>query len=122
MAKILIVDDSKVVRMQVCQILQDLGHEVLEAEDGEMGLDIAQQHSDFDLILSDYNMPGMDGLKMLEMITETTENRNSFYGLLTTESSPSLKAKGKAIGVGVWIVKPVDNKKLIKITETIFSR
>ena len=122
MSKILVVDDSEVVRMQVTRILTNAGYEILQAEDGEMGVEVAEQNADISLILSDYNMPGMDGLTMLETIRKTAKHQKTFCGVLTTESSQGLKEKGKEIGVGVWIVKPVDAKKLIKITETVFAR
>lgn len=122
MGKILIVDDSEVVRMQISRILSGAGYEVLAARDGPEGIKFAADHPDISIILSDYNMPDMSGLTMLEAIKKTSEHKNTFCGVLTTESSPSLKERGKAIGVSFWIVKPVEDKKLIKVTETIMAR
>ena len=122
MGKILIVDDSEVVRIEVSRILNEAGYDVVEAEDGPEGIDLAAKNPDIKIILTDYNMPDMNGLTMLEAIKKTTEHRDTFCGVLTTESSASLKEKGKAIGVGVWIVKPVDAKNLAKVTGMIMDR
>ncbi len=80
MSKILVVDDSEVVRMQVTRILTNAGYEILQAEDGEMGVEVAEQNADISLILSDYNMPGMDGLTMLETIRKQLNTRKHSVG------------------------------------------
>jgi len=122
MSKILIVDDSEVVRIQVAGILSGAGYEVIEAEDGPEGISLAEENPDIKMILSDYNMPDMNGLTMIETIKRSKAHKNTFCGVLTTESSAALKEKGKAIGIGVWIVKPVDAKNLIKVTGMIMER
>ena len=122
MAKILIVDDSEVVRIEVVNILSQAGYVVLEAEDGPEGILLAKDHPDIALILSDYNMPDMNGLTMIQTIRKTAAHKNTFCGVLTTESSSALKAKGKAIGVGVWMIKPVDAKNLLKVTGMILAK
>ena len=122
MGKILVVDDSEVVRIKISNILTEADHEVFEASDGPEGVRIASENPDIQIVLTDYNMPEMDGLTMVEKVKEINGMENAFYAVLTTESSPTLKEKGKAVGVRLWIVKPVDKKNLLKITDTIFKK
>ena len=122
MGKILVVDDSEVVRIKISNILTEADHEVFEASDGPEGVRIASENPDIQIVLTDYNMPEMDCLTMVEKVKEIGGMENAFYAVLTTESSSTLKEKGKAVGVKLWIVKPVDKNNLLKITDTIFKK
>lgn len=122
MGKVMVVDDSEVVRIKVSNILTEAGYEVLEAGDGPEGIRIANENPDIQVVISDYNMPEMNGLTMIEKIQENPEHKNTFFAVLTTESSQTLKVKGKALGVKLWIVKPVDKNSLIKVTAKIFEK
>jgi len=106
MAKtILIVDDSASLRQVVVIALKGAGYEVLEGSDGNDGLsklDGTKVH----LIISDVNMPGMDGLTMVTEIKKMSNYKFTPIIMLTTEAGADLKEKGKAAGVKAWVVKP----------------
>ncbi|MGK0291229.1 MAG: two-component system chemotaxis response regulator CheY [bacterium] len=106
MAQILVVDDSATVRNEVQSFLSDNGFSVDTAEDGQDGLNKVKADSDIKLIISDINMPNMDGLTMVEKIRNDLGNSSVHILMLTTESDPKLKQRGKAAGIKGWIVKP----------------
>ena len=122
MGKILIVDDSEVARMKVIGFLEELNHEIIEASDGMEGIRVADEHSDIQLIISDYNMPEMNGLAMIEKIKEKPAHKDTFFAVMTTETSANLKQKGKSIGVKLWIKKPVNKEAFLKVVKVIFER
>ena len=113
MAKILIVDDSSTVRDEVSSFLKKNGFDVISANDGKDGLNKLKADSAIKLILSDVNMPNMDGLTMVEKIRNELGNKTVNVIMLTTESSPSMKARGKSAGVMGWIVKPFKGESVI---------
>ena len=106
MAQILVVDDSATVRNEVSSFLTSNGLNVEVAVDGKDGLDKLQRDSQIKLVISDVNMPNMDGLTMAEKIRSDLNNQAVNIIMLTTESDPRMKARGKAAGVKGWIVKP----------------
>jgi len=106
MAQILVVDDSSTMRGIVATFLSNNGFEVVVAVDGVDGLLALRQDPDIRLVLSDINMPNMDGLTMAEKIRVELGNRAVHIVMLTTEDNPTLRARGKDIGVTGWIVKP----------------
>lgn len=103
MPRILVIDDAKTMRDTLKDLLLPAGFEVVEAENGEQGLERMSQHA-IDLVISDLNMPGMDGLTMCKHIKEQGYQAPIF--MLTTQTSPELKARAKDYGVVAWIVKP----------------
>jgi two-component system chemotaxis response regulator CheY len=106
MAQILIVDDSSTVREEVSTFLTSGGLQVVTAVDGKDGLAKLQADSQIKLVVCDVNMPNMDGLTMAEKIRGELGNSAVHLIMLTTESSPNMKERGKAAGVKGWIVKP----------------
>lgn len=110
MPLILVVDDAKTMRDTLKGVLTPAGFDVIEAENGEHGLEMLGQHP-VDLVISDLNMPGMDGLTMCSHIKEQGHNIPIF--MLTTQTSPDLKAKAKEFGVVAWIVKPHKDEVLL---------
>jgi two-component system chemotaxis response regulator CheY len=106
MAQILIVDDSSTVRAEVSEFLQKNGLSVATAVDGHDGIAKLKSDSQIRLIVSDVNMPNMDGLTMAEKIRGELNNSAVNIIMLTTENSPLMKERGKAAGVKGWIVKP----------------
>jgi two-component system, chemotaxis family, chemotaxis protein CheY len=106
MAQILIVDDSSTVRAEVSEFLQKNGLTVATAVDGHDGIAKLKSDSQIKLIVSDVNMPNMDGLTMAEKIRGELHNSTVNIIMLTTENSPLMKERGKAAGVKGWIVKP----------------
>lgn len=106
MAQILVVDDSSTVRSEVGDFLKKNGLIVALAVDGKDGLSKLQADSGIKLIVCDVNMPNMDGLTMAEKVRNELKNTSVNIIMLTTESSPAMKERGKAAGIKGWIVKP----------------
>ena len=106
MAKILVVDDSSTVRDEVGGFLKKAGLDVSTAVDGKDGLAKMKADPAIRLVVTDVNMPNMDGLTMAEKIRGELGNASVNIIMLTTESSPSMKERGKAAGIKGWIVKP----------------
>jgi len=112
MAKILVVDDSSTVRDEVAGFLRKNGLDVDTAVDGKDGL--SKVNASVKLIISDVNMPNMDGLTMVEKIRKDLGNHAVHVVMLTTESSPAMKERGKAAGVKGWIVKPFKGEAVLE--------
>ena len=106
MSKILVVDDSSTVRDEVAGFLKKNGLAVDTAVDGKDGLAKIKANPGLKLVISDVNMPNMDGLTMVEKVRGELGNKTVNVIMLTTESSPAMKERGKAAGVKGWIVKP----------------
>ena len=122
MATIIIVDDSMAIRQNLRQIIESDGHAVIEAEDGRDGLNKIIANPSIDLLISDYNMPGMDGISMIREVRETLGPGKFPIFMLTTETSASLKTVGKEVGVAVWITKPVVPDTLKGLIKKILER
>jgi two-component system, chemotaxis family, chemotaxis protein CheY len=104
--KIMIVDDSGAMRMIVKKTLRLAGfegHDISEADDGAKAL-AAIKASKPDLVLSDWNMPNMTGLQLLE--TLTSDGTKLTFGFVTTEVTPDMRAKATAAGAKFLIAKP----------------
>jgi two-component system, chemotaxis family, chemotaxis protein CheY len=115
MAKsILIVDDSTMVRQMVAFTLHEAGFEVVEAEHGQDALTKLDSHT-VDLIVTDLNMPVMDGITFIRDARALAATRYVPILMLTTESQPEMKQKGRAAGATGWIVKPFDPPKLLAV-------
>ncbi|NRA67374.1 MAG: response regulator [Pseudobacteriovorax sp.] len=121
MGKILIVDDSDMFRDELKLALKNGEHEVLEASDGLDGLNKAKESSGIDIIISDFNMPELNGLQMVAMIKELEQYKTTPIFILTTETSPELKQQATTAGVMAWIVKPFVEKKLLMGISKILS-
>jgi two-component system chemotaxis response regulator CheY len=106
MAQILVVDDSSTVRVEVSDFLKKAGLAVETAVDGRDGLTKLKSDPGIKLVVSDVNMPNMDGLTMAEKIRGELGNAAVNIVMLTTENSPIMKERGKAAGIKGWIVKP----------------
>jgi len=122
MAKILIADDSETLRLELKEVLERGGHLVIEALDGADGLKKAEEHQGIQLIISDYNMPGIDGITMISKIKQIDRYKEVPVGMLTTESSKELKQSGKEAGVVVWVVKPFDRERLLKTVDKVLEK
>jgi two-component system chemotaxis response regulator CheY len=113
MAKILVVDDSRSMRQMVLFALKNAQFETSEACDGVEALEWAQNNPKVDLVLSDVNMPNMDGIELIKRLRGLPEYRFTPILMLTTESSDEKKMEGKNAGATGWIVKPFNPEKLI---------
>jgi len=117
---ILAVDDSASIRQMVAFTLKSSGYEVVEAVDGMDGLEKAKSKS-FNLILTDQNMPRMDGLTLVKNLRALAQYKSVPILMLTTESSDAMKAQGKAAGATGWLVKPFDPQKLIEVVKKVIG-
>ncbi|MEK8032443.1 response regulator [Ideonella sp. DXS29W] len=106
MAQVLVVDDSSTMREIVCSFLSQNGFDVAVANDGRDGLAQLNKDPGIRLIVSDVNMPNMDGLTMAEKIRTELGNKDVRIVMLTTEDNTAIRARGREIGVTGWIVKP----------------
>lgn len=111
--KVMIVDDSIVVRQQVSWALLDAGYEVLEATNGEEGLARAAATPDLAMIICDVSMPFLNGLGMLARLGEQGLLSRCPVVMLTSEGQPELIAQAKALGAKGWMVKPVTSEALV---------
>ncbi|HXR53349.1 MAG TPA: response regulator [Steroidobacteraceae bacterium] len=121
MARILAVDDSPSMRQMVHLTLQSAGHEVVSAVDGVDGLNKACAGEPVDLVITDVNMPNMDGLALVRELRRLPQYRGVPLLMLTTESSAERKQEGRAAGATGWIVKPFDPDRLLATVEKVLS-
>lgn len=117
MPKILIVDDSSTVRQQVRLALRQGGFEVVEASDGVEGVAAVKSRDDIALVISDVNMPNMDGLEMVETLKGNGANADLPILMLTTEGSPALIKRAKRAGASGWLVKPFKAHQLLAVAQ-----
>lgn len=110
----LVVDDSTTMREMVSYSLKEAGFETLTAGDGQQALDVLEGKA-VDLIISDLNMPVMDGLTFIRNARQRDELKGVPILMLTTESQASMKEQGKAAGATGWLVKPFNPEMLLKV-------
>jgi two-component system, chemotaxis family, chemotaxis protein CheY len=120
-ANILTVDDSASIRMTTKIALTNAGYKVTEAVDGLDGLNKAKS-AQFDLIVTDLNMPNMNGLAMIEALRKSPAHTGIPIIFLTTESDAGMKARAKAAGATGWITKPFDADQLVKIARKVLGK
>lgn len=121
MAKtILAVDDSASIRQMVAFTLKGAGYDVVEAVDGQDGLNKAKGKA-CNLVLTDQNMPNMDGLTLIKSLRATPQYKTVPILMLTTESGDAMKAQGRAAGATGWLVKPFDPQKLLEVVKKVIG-
>lgn len=118
---ILVVDDSASIRQMVAFTFQAEGYTVVEAADGIEGLAKAHARDDIDLILSDQNMPNMDGLTLVNTLRDHPRYGSTPILMLTTESNESMKMQGRAAGANGWLVKPFNPEKLLAVVKKFLN-
>lgn len=118
--KILAVDDSGSLRQMLAFSLKMGGYQVTDAVDGNDGLKKAQA-TQFDLVLTDQNMPNMDGLTLIKSLRGLPAYRSVPILMLTTESSVEMKNKGREAGANGWLVKPFDPKRLLEVVAKVIG-
>lgn len=120
MHSILAVDDSASMRQMVSFTLKSAGYDVTEAVDGQDAYDKAAQRQ-FDLVLTDQNMPGLDGLSLTRKLRKHPRFRSTPILILTTESSDGMKLAGRSAGATGWLVKPFDPGRLIEVIQRVME-
>ena len=118
MKQVLTVEDSASVRQMVSFTLRSAGYEVTEAADGQLGIEKAREGK-FDLIISDLNMPNMDGIQMIAGLRKLPGYSFTPILMLTTESQPEKKDAGRKVGATGWIVKPFQPGQLIAVIQRL---
>jgi|SRR3954451_6938029 two-component system chemotaxis response regulator CheY len=108
---VLTVDDSRTMRDMLMIALSGAGYSVVQAEDGVHGLEVLEGTTP-DVIITDINMPRMDGFGFIENVRRDKRHRGVPILVLTTESDPAKKDRARAAGATGWIVKPFDPVKL----------
>lgn len=120
MTKILAVDDSASMRQMVSFTLQGAGYDVIEACDGQEALNKAKT-GPVDLVLSDVNMPVMDGITLIKNLRTLSSYKYTPILMLTTESAADKKSEGKAAGATGWIVKPFNPDQLLNTIKKVLG-
>ena len=121
MAKsILVVDDSETVRQVLQLTLVNAGFDVVEAEDGLAAL-VRLACNSVDMIITDLNMPNMDGLDLIKKVREDGAHRFTPIVMLTTESAKNKKQAGREAGASGWIVKPFKPEQLLKVVKLVLG-
>ena len=120
MPTILAVDDSPSMRKMVSFTLSGAGYQVVEAVDGQDAYEKAQQQT-FDLVLTDQNMPRLDGLGLTRKLREHPNFKTTPILILTTESSDLMTQAGRAAGATGWLVKPFDPARLLEVIQKVIK-
>ena len=116
--RVLIVDDSRTILAMLRHTLTNAGFEVLQAEDGQQGLDVLNRES-VDIVITDINMPVMDGIEFIRNVRASGQHQSLPILILTTETSQEKRDQGKSAGGTGWIVKPFDPDKLISVIHRV---
>lgn len=120
MARILVVDDSPSLRQMLQIILQNSGHDVLCAEEGKQAMDMVTEQQ-FDLVLSDFNMPQLTGPEFISMLRQLPQYRFTPVLLLTTETDEDKKQLGRLAGASGWLKKPFDPEQLVVTVNSLLN-
>jgi two-component system chemotaxis response regulator CheY len=117
---ILAIDDSASIRQMLAFTLKSSGYDVIDAVDGVDGVEKAKS-ANIDLVLTDQNMPRMDGLTLIKTLRAMPQFQSVPILMLTTESSDTMKQQGRAAGATGWLVKPFDPQKLIEVVKKVIG-
>lgn len=120
MATILAVDDSASMRQMVSFALKQAGYDVVEAANGQEALGVAKGRK-FDLVLSDVNMPVMDGITLIKQLRALASFKFTPILMLTTEAGTHKKQEGKQAGATGWIVKPFNPDQLLATVKRVLG-
>ena len=121
MADILIVDDSPSIRQTIMISLGDAGHTITEAVNGADGLAKAKAHN-FELVITDLNMPEMDGLTMIKALRQEAAYAGIPILFLSTESDAGIKQQARTAGATGWLTKPFVADQLIQVIAKVLAR
>jgi two-component system, chemotaxis family, chemotaxis protein CheY len=117
---VLTVDDSPSVRRMIAMTLEEAGYRVIEAVDGNDGLEKATTNS-VDAIITDQNMPGLDGLGFIRALRKTPNGKGVPIVVLSTDSQEDLKAQAREAGALGWMVKPFTQDKLLAVIRKVLG-
>lgn len=117
--KVLIVDDSVSMRQMETLILKAGGYEVVEAADGKQGIEKLTE--DITVVITDYNMPVMNGIEFIEAVRDGSVNKSVPILIVTTESEAEKKQEGKRAGATGWLTKPFEQDQLLRAIKKVAS-
>jgi two-component system chemotaxis response regulator CheY len=120
MARILSIDDSLTIRNMVKSMLESEGFEVVSANDGVDAMEIAREQT-FDLVLSDINMPNMNGISLVSKLRRLDAYADTPIIMLTTEESDFKKNKAKNFGASGWLQEPFTEERLVGAVKKILG-
>jgi CheY-like chemotaxis protein len=120
-AKVLVVEDNAINRMLIVDLLKLKGYTVQEAEDGLVGLGIAQQET-FDLILMDLNLPGLDGLSATQILREAPKTQNIPIIAITARAMKGDKEKILAAGCTGYLAKPINTREFLTTVAYVLEK
>lgn len=121
MATILAVDDMRSMRELVKSVLEKRGHTVIIQEDGDTALNYAQSNK-VDLVISDINMPNMNGISLVDELRKLPDYSNTPILMLTTEDAQDKKTQARSAGASGWIQKPFNPERLVNAVDKTLSR
>jgi two-component system, chemotaxis family, chemotaxis protein CheY len=116
--RILTVDDSRTMREMVAMTLRGAGFHVIQADDGVNALKVLADN-EVDIIITDLNMPNMDGLQLVRALRAKPEFKGTPILFLTTRNTDSDKQQGRAAGATGWITKPFDPQRLLQVVNKV---
>ena len=116
---ILVVDDSRSVLAVIGTTLKVAGYSVIQASDGQEGLDVLNGGENVDMIITDLNMPNMDGITFIQEIKKLAGFESTPICMLTTETEQSKLENNASISTEAWITKPVQPARVIDIVGEI---
>ena len=116
---VLTVDDSRTMRDMLHMALTDAGFRVLQAVDGVEGLEMLETEERPDVIITDINMPRLDGFGFIEGVRQDARHRATPILVLTTESDSAKKNRAREAGATGWIVKPFNPEKLVEAVRRV---
>ena len=119
--EVLIVDDSETVRIKLKNALEESGLIIHEASDGLEGLGVLEETRTIKLIVSDLNMPGLNGLDFIEQARAFEEFKEVPVLIVTTEVAESLKQRAKDLGVRAWMQKPLAQEKVADVINRVLG-
>lgn len=115
----LVVDDSKSILSLMRNVLDVAGYNVITASDGSEGLSILKSGERVDIIITDLNMPNMDGITFIWEIRKLSEHMFTPICMLTTESEQAKLEEGESISIDAWINKPIQPVNVVNILKQI---
>ena len=118
---VLAVDDSASIRQMINMTLTGAGYNVIEAVDGTQGLTAARSNT-VDMVLTDLNMPGMDGVALIQELRKLAAYKGVPIVMVTTESDAEKKSQAKAAGATGWITKPFQPDQLISVAKKVMGQ
>ena len=118
--RVLTVDDSRTILAMLHHTLSNAGFEVLQAEDGKQGLDVLKTEQ-VDVVITDINMPIMDGLKLVRRIRADAAHKDVPIVIVTTESAEEDRKRAMALGANAYVTKPIQAPRILEVVRELLK-